>query len=47
MMGLIPTSSPFIINTVDKVIRLVSQFGQGALMAKFDVESAYRNVPIH
>lgn len=33
--------------TVDKVIRLVSQFGRGALMAKFDVESAYRNVPIH
>lgn len=32
---------------VDKVIRLVSQFGRGALMAKFDVESAYRNVPIH
>ena len=33
--------------TVDKVIRLVFQFGRGALMAKFDVESAYRNVPIH
>lgn len=33
--------------TVDKVIRLVSQFGRGALMAKFDVESAYRNVLIH
>ena len=33
--------------TVDKVIRLVSQFDRGALMAKFDVESAYRNVPIH
>lgn len=33
--------------TVDKVIRLVSQFGRRALMAKFDVESAYRNVPIH
>ena len=32
---------------LDKVIRLVSQFGRGALMAKFDVESAYRNVPIH
>ena len=33
--------------TVDKVIRLVSQFGRGALLAKFDVESAYCNVPIH
>ena len=33
--------------TVDQVICLVSQFGAGALMAKFDVESAYRNVPVH
>jgi len=30
--------------TVDQ---LVSQFGPGALMAKFDVEAAYRNVPVH
>ena len=33
--------------TVDQVIRLVSQFGAGALMAKFGVESAYCNVPVH
>ena len=33
--------------TVDQVIRMVSQFGQGALMAKFDVEAAYRNIAIH
>ena len=33
--------------TVDQVIRLVSQFGAGAPMAKFGVESAYRNVPVH
>ena len=33
--------------TVDQIICLVSQFGRGALMAKFDVESAYRNVPVH
>ena len=33
--------------TVDQVIHLVSQFGGGALMAKFDVESAYRNVTVH
>ena len=32
---------------VDQIISLVSQFGRGALMAKFDVESAYRNVPVH
>ena len=33
--------------TVDQIIRLVSRLGKGALMAKFDVESAYRNVPVH
>ena len=36
--------------TVDQVIQvfqLVSQFGAGALMVKFDVEAAYRNVPVH
>ncbi len=32
---------------MDQIIRLVSQLGRGALMAKFDVESAYRNVPVH
>ena len=30
--------------TVDQIIRLVSRLGKGALMAKFDVESAYCNV---
>ena len=33
--------------TVDQVIQLVSQFGPGALMAKFDVKAAYRNVLVH
>ena len=33
--------------TLDQVIRLVSKLGPGALMAKFDVEAAYRNVPAH
>lgn len=33
--------------TVDHIIRLVSQFERGALMAKFDVESASRNVPVN
>ena len=33
--------------TVDQIIRLVSRLGKGALMAKFDVESAHRNVPVH
>ena len=25
----------------------MSRLGKGALMAKFDVESAYHNVPVH
>ena len=33
--------------SVDQVIRMVSQFGKGALMAKFDVEAAYRNIAVH
>ena len=32
---------------VDQVIRMVSRYGPDALMAKFDVESAYRNIPVH
>ena len=33
--------------TVHQVIRMILQFGQGTLMAKFDVEAAYRNIAIH
>ena len=33
--------------TVDQIICMVSQFGRGALMAKFDVEAAYRNIAVH
>ena len=31
---------------VDQVIRMVSRCGPGALMEKFDVESAYRKIPV-
>ena len=33
--------------TVDDIINGIMSFGRGTLMAKFDVESAYRIVPIH
>ena len=33
--------------TLDEIITMISNLGQGALMAKFDVESAYRNVAVH
>ena len=32
---------------VDDVISGIMPFGQGALLAKFDVESAYRDIPVH
>jgi len=32
---------------MDDIIKMVSKFGLGALTAKFDIESAYRNISIH
>ena len=32
---------------MDDIIKMASKFGPGALMAKFDIESAYRNIAIH
>ena len=32
---------------LDQIIRMVAKHGRGALMAKFDVEAAYRNVTVH
>ena len=32
---------------MDDIIKMVSKFGPGALMAKFDIESAYRNIAIN
>ena len=32
---------------MDDVLRMVAGLGKGALLAKFDVENAYRNVPVH
>ena len=33
--------------SVDDVAREVVKLGKGALMAKFDLKAAYRNVPVH
>ena len=33
--------------TVDNVATLVARFGKGSLLAKIDIEAAYRLVPIH
>ena len=31
----------------DDIIKVVSKFGPGALMAKFDIDFAYRNIAVH
>ena len=33
--------------SVDEVAARIVQLGKGALMAKFDLKAAYRNVPVH
>lgn len=33
--------------TVDQIIRMISKYGSGALIAKFDVEAAYCNIAVH
>ena len=33
--------------SIENVIQLIKKFGQGALMAKLDVEDGFRNIPIH
>jgi len=32
---------------VDQIVKMVSNLGRGAMLAKFDVEAAYRNIPVH
>ena len=32
---------------VDQIIRMISSYGLGAMIAKFDVEAAYRNIAVH
>ena len=33
--------------TVDEIADLAAQLGHGALLAKVDIESAYRLIPVH
>ena len=32
---------------LDQIVSMVLKHGPGALMAKFDVEAAYRNIAVH
>lgn len=45
--GIDPESYSLQYVKVADIIRMVSSLGTGALMAKFDVEAAYRNIPVH
>ena len=33
--------------SVDAVVRIIMAMGSGVLLAKFDIESAYRLIPVH
>ena len=45
--GIYPQDFSLQYSKVDQVIRMISHYGPGALTAKFDVESAYRNIAVH
>lgn len=45
--GINPTEFSLQYVQVDHIVQMVCQLGVGALMAKFDVEAAFRNIPIH
>ena len=45
--GINPNDYPLQYIRVNDIIKMVSKFGQGALMAKFDVEAAYCNIAVH
>ena len=45
--GIDPALCSMAYTTVNDVAAIVTQLGRGALMAKVDIESAYRLVPVH
>ena len=45
--GISPTLCSLSYTTVDKVARAAQQLGTGALLAKVNIKSAYRLVPVH
>ena len=45
--GIDPTLCSLSYSTVDEVAGLVARLGPGALLAKIDIESAYRLIPVH
>ena len=47
MSTMVSVPSCALYNIVDNVVRQLLQLGPGALMAKLDIKSAYRIVPVH
>ena len=45
--GIDPALTSLTYITVDSVMQVVRQLGKGSLLAKMDIESAYRLVPVH
>jgi len=45
--GIDPDEFTMQYNTVDQFIRTISSYSLGALIAKFDVQAAYRNIAVH
>ena len=45
--GIDPALTSLTYITVDSVMEIVQQLGKGSLLAKMDIESAYRLVPVH
>ena len=45
--GIDPESCSLQYIKVDDIVKSLAKFGRGAYLAKFDIESAYRNVPVH
>ena len=45
--GISPESCSLTYTTVECAAELIMKRGRGALLAKIDIESAYRNVPVH
>ncbi|XP_033738733.1 uncharacterized protein LOC117326194 isoform X1 [Pecten maximus] len=45
--GINPEEATVAYQTIDDAIHLIKQFGKGAFMAKTDIESAFRLIPIH
>ena len=45
--GIDPTLCSLTYSTVDDVADLIATLGQGTLLAKVDIESAYRLIPVH